>query len=136
MLLAFLSLATHAMLNEARPALLWLNVLASALLLFSPLYIGFSDKLLLLLLVLAWVMGSNLLQVLAHTFSGRPRARTFSLSWLLFFAASLVLLMAQLGYMADTKIWQYLLIGSVVCGMALMSYGLAQRMQQVTEEST
>ncbi len=134
--LAFLSLATHVMLNEARPVLLWLNVMASALLLFSPLYIGLSDKLLLLLLVLAWVMGSNLLQVLAHTFSGRPRARTFSLSWLLFFAASLVLLMAQLGYMADTKIWQYLLIGSVVCSMALMSYGLAQRMQQVTEEST
>ena len=134
--LAFLSLATHAMLNHARQSLLWMNLLASALLLFSPLFIEFNHRLLLLLSVLGLVMCTNLLQVLAHTFSGRPRARTFSLSWLLFFAASLVLLLAQLGYMADTKIWQYLLIGSVICSMALMSYGLAQRMQQVTEEST
>lgn len=134
--LAFLSLATHAMLSNARLGLLWLNLLASALLLFSPLYIEFEHRLLLLLTVLVLVMGTNLLQVMAHTFSGKPRARTFSLSWLLFFAASLVLLLAQLGYVSDTKTWQYLLIGSVVCSMALMSYGLAQRMQQVSEEST
>ncbi|MBU2426682.1 MAG: diguanylate cyclase, partial [Gammaproteobacteria bacterium] len=134
--LAFLSLSTSTMLNQNPSWWLWLNLLWSGLLLFSPLYIDFNQRLNLLLLVLGMVMGSNLLQVLRHTFSGKPRARTFSLSWLLFFAASLVLLLSQLGYLAESRLWQYLLIASVVCNMALMSYGLAQRMQRANELTT
>ena len=134
--LACLSLSTSTMLNQNPSWWLWLNLLWSGLLLFSPLYIDFNNRLNLLLVVLGMVMGSNLLQVLRHTFSGKPRARTFSLSWLLFFAASLVLLLSQLGYLADSRLWQYLLVTSVVCNMALMSYGLAQRMQLATELTT
>ncbi len=134
--LACLSLSTSTILNQNPSWWLWLNLLWSSLLLFSPLYIDFHHRLNLLLLVLGMVMGSNLLQVLRHTFSGKPRARTFSLSWLLFFAACLVLLLSQLGYVDDSRLWQYLVIGSVICNMALMSYGLAQRMRRATELTT
>ncbi len=135
-MLACLSLATQEMLGStAKSGWLWLHLALSASLLFSPLYSSEEWQLKLLLVVLAVVMISNLLRVALYSLSGQPRARTFAFSWLLFFAACLVLVLSQFGYLANDRSWQYLLLASVIGSMALMSYGLAQRMQQANEQS-
>lgn len=135
-MLACLSLGTQQILDSsAKTAWLWLQLTLSGLLLFSPLYCGDEWQLILLLAVLAIVMLTNLLRVAGYALSGRPRARTFAISWLLFFTACTVLVLSQFGYIANDRMWQYLLLSSVFGSMALMSYGLAQRMQQANEQS-
>lgn len=135
-MLAFLSLATQQMLGEdAKAGWLLLQLVAAGLLLFSPLYSGQQLQLKILLLVLALIMLSNLTRVALFALSGQPRARTFALSWLLFFTACLVLVLTQFGYLANDRLWQYLLLASIVASMALMSFSLAQRIEQMNEQS-
>ncbi len=135
-MLAFLSLGTQKILGAtAKVGWLWLHLGLSGLLLFSPLYSSEQWQLPLLLTVLAIVMATNLLRVALYSLSGQPRARTFAVSWLLFFTACLVLVLSQFGYLANDRMWQHLLLASVFGSMALMSYGLAQRMQQANEQS-
>ncbi len=130
----FLTLLTSAIVQN-RNWLLWLNLAASAALLFTPLYAARGIQLDLMLLVVCQVMLTNLLQALRYGFSGQPLARTFAIGWLLFFLASAALVLTEFGYLDNVHLWQWLLVLSVVCSMLLMSYSLAQRLQNATEQS-
>jgi len=131
----FLSLLTHAIVQNQQRWLLWLNLSTSAALLFTPLYAPRGVELDILLLVVCQVMLTNLLQAIRYGFSGLPLARTFAIGWLLFFVASAVLLLTEFGYLNHMHLWQWLLVLSVICSMLLMSYSLAQRLQSASEQS-
>lgn len=136
-MLAFLSLATDNMLNHrARSRWLWLHLILAAALLFSPLYSSDEMQLPLMLTVLSGIMLTNLARVMVFSLSGQAKARTFAFSWMMFFAACLVLLLSQFGYIANDELWEYFLLASVICSMALMSYSLAHQMQQANEQVT
>ena len=131
----FLSLLTHAITGNQQRWLLWLNLCTGAALLFTPLYAPRSLQLDILLLVVCQVMLTNLLQAVRYGFSGLPLARTFAIGWLLFFIANAVLVLTEFGYLDHPHLWQWLLVLSVICSMLLMSYSLAQRLQNASEQS-
>jgi diguanylate cyclase (GGDEF)-like protein/PAS domain S-box-containing protein len=133
--MVFLTLLTHAIVQNPQRWLLWLNLASSAALLFTPLYAPRSLELDVLLVVICQVMLTNLFQAIRYGFSGLPLARTFAIGWLLFFVASAVLLLTEFGYLDQLHLWQWLLVLSVICSMLLMSYSLAQRLQSASEQS-
>lgn len=135
----FLTALTHTIVNRHLPSphrwILWLSLGTSSFLLFSPLYVPRSMQLDVLLLVVSQVMLTNLVRAIGYGFSGLVLARTFALGWMLFFVASMVLILTELGYLSGNHLWQYLLVLAVICSMLLMSYSLAQRLQIATEQS-
>ena len=135
----FLTALTHTIVSRQLPSahrwLLWISLGSSAFLLFSPLYVPRSLQLDVLLVVVGQVMLANLVRAIGYGFSGLALSRTFALGWMLFFVASMVLVLTELGYLSGNHIWQYLLVLSVICSMMLMSYSLAQRLQIATDQS-
>ena len=135
----FLTALTHTIVNRqllsSHRWMLWLSLASSAFLLFSPLYVPRAIQLDILLIVTCQVMLTNLIRAIGYGFSGLVLARTFALGWLLFFVASMVLILTELGYISGNHIWQYLLVLSVICSMLLMSYSLAQRLQIAADQS-
>lgn len=132
----FMTLLTSDIVQLKRPWLRWLNLSASVLLLFAPLYASRGIQLDLMLVIVAQVMLSNLLQAVWHSFSGQPLARTFAIGWLLFFLSGAALVLTEFGYLSNMHLWQWLLVLSVVCSMKLMSYSLARRLRQAGEQTS
>ena len=135
----FLTALTHTIVNRQQPHtqrwVLWLSLATSVFLLFSPLYVPKARQLDVLLLVVSLVMLSNFARAIRYGFSGLALARTFAMGWLLFFIASLILVLTEMGYLSGNHIWQYLLVLSVICSMILMGFSLAQRIKLASSEN-